>query len=99
VLSSISRLASAVWTSDRAKLVANLRRLIARYEETRDLQLMGGYVAGTDPLLDQAIKIVPRMYEAIAQATSSPPSLDAFQEFGALLAQEVANDEARSGGQ
>ena len=95
MLASISRLASAVWTPDRAKLVANLRRLIARYEETRDLRLMGGYLAGSDPLLDQAIKIVPRMYEAMAQSISSPPSLDAFHEFGVLLAQEVANDETR----
>src|SRR5579862_7682856 len=54
MLASISRLASAVWTPDRAKLVANLRRLIARYEETRDLRLMGGYLSGSDPLLDQA---------------------------------------------
>ena len=36
--------------------MGTLRSLIARFEETRELRLMGGYMAGADPLLDKAIK-------------------------------------------
>ena len=43
ILSSVSRLAHPVWTPEQRKLVANLRSLIARFEETRELRLMGGY--------------------------------------------------------
>ena len=72
VLSSVSRLAHPVWTPEQRKLVANLRSLIARYEETRELRLMGGYTAGADPILDKAIKSVPRIYEAMNQSIDAP---------------------------
>src|SRR5208282_27957 len=63
VLSSVSRMAHPGWRPEQRKVVANLRTLIARYEETRELRLMGGYTAGADPTLDKAIKSVPRIYE------------------------------------
>ncbi len=49
ILASVSRLAHPVWTPEQRKLVTNLRALIARYEETRELRLMGGYTPGADP--------------------------------------------------
>ena len=48
VLASVSRLAHPVWTPEQRKLVTNLRALVARYEETRELRLMGGYTPGAD---------------------------------------------------
>jgi len=97
VLSSVSRLANSAWTPERAKLVGNLRRLVARYEETRDLRLMGGYAPGADPILDQAVKITPLIYEAMSQLASAPPCLDAFHELAALLRTEAADEQARPG--
>ena len=47
-LSSISRLARKAWTPDQEKLVGRLKSLIHRYEETRDLRLIGGYRPGSD---------------------------------------------------
>jgi flagellum-specific ATP synthase len=85
ILSSISRLADYGWTPEQRKLVARLRSLVSRYEETRDLRLMGGYQAGSDAALDQAVSVVPRIYEAMTQVLSSGPSLDAFQELAAAL--------------
>ena len=85
ILSSVSRLAHPVWTPEQRKLVANLRALIARYEETRELRLMGGYTTGADPLLDKAIKSVPRIYEAMAQALDAPPCEDPFIDLAAAL--------------
>jgi flagellum-specific ATP synthase len=85
ILSSISRLAHFGWTQEQRKLVARLRSLLSRYEETRDLRLMGGYQPGSDAVLDQAISVVPRIYEAMTQVLSSGPSVDAFQELAAAL--------------
>jgi flagellum-specific ATP synthase len=85
ILSSISRLADYGWTAEQRKLVARLRSLVSRFEETRDLRLMGGYQAGADPVLDQAVSVVPRIYEAMTQVLSSGPSVDAFQELAAAL--------------
>jgi flagellum-specific ATP synthase len=85
ILGSVSRLAHAVWTPEQRKLVANLRSLIARYEETRELRLMGGYAPGTDPFLDKAIKSAPRVYEAMTQSVDAPRCEDPFIELAAAL--------------
>ncbi len=62
-LSSISRLARKAWTGDQEKLVSRLKSLIHKFEETRDLRLIGGYRAGSDADLDMAIKQVPIIYD------------------------------------
>lgn len=85
VLTSISRLAQTAWTLEQCNLVAKLRSLIARYEETRDLRLIGGYRQGADAELDQAVTLVPKIYEAIAQSPRSGPSKDPFRELTEFL--------------
>jgi flagellum-specific ATP synthase len=85
VLTSISRLAQMAWTPEQSNLAGRLRALIARYEDTRDLRLMGGYRQGSDTELDQAVMLVPRIYEAITQSASSSPSKDAFRELTEFL--------------
>ncbi len=84
-LTSISRLARGVWTPDQMGLVRRFCALIARFEDTRDLRIMGGYAPGHDADLDQAVAIVPRLYDALRQDPSSPKSEDAFRELAALL--------------
>jgi len=85
LLGSISRLAGEVWTGDQRELVRKLKSMMARFEETRDLRLMGGYRAGSDPALDQAVSLVPRIYEALRQEPGQPPSRDAFLELAQSL--------------
>ena len=85
ILSSISRLAPLAWTREQNAVAAKLRALIARYEDTRDLRLMGGYRQGADPDLDQAVALVPKIYDAIAQSPRSGPSKDAFRELTEFL--------------
>jgi flagellum-specific ATP synthase len=46
---------------------------------------MGGYQPGADPDLDQAVLLVPRIYEALMQSPTSPPSTDAFRELAEAL--------------
>jgi flagellum-specific ATP synthase len=85
VLASISRLAQCAWTDEQHSLVLKLRGLIARYEDTRDLRLMGGYREGADAELDQAVTLVPKIYAAMTQSLKSEPSRDAFRELAQIV--------------
>ena len=69
-----------------------LRAMIARFEDTRDLRLMGGYQAGQDAELDQAIVLVPKIYAAMAQGPRSPASEDGFRELADAM--QIRNDAA-----
>jgi flagellum-specific ATP synthase len=95
VLGSISRLANMAWSKEQAQLISRLKAMIARFEETRDLRLMGGYRAGSDAALDRAIEIVPRLYDAMRQAPSDPASLDVFQDIARALSPEPQRPQGR----
>jgi flagellum-specific ATP synthase len=85
ILTSISRLAHHTWKPEQQQLVLKLRSLVSRFEDTRDLRMLGGYQKGTDAELDQAIVLVPKLYEAISQTPDSPRSADAFREIADQL--------------
>jgi flagellum-specific ATP synthase len=85
VLASISRLADKVWSADERDAVRRLRTMIARFEDTRDLRLMGGYHAGADPDLDQAVAMVPRVYDGLRQGPRDAASRDAFAELAKAM--------------
>lgn len=91
-LSSISRLARKAWKGDEELLVNRIKALIHRYEETKDLRLIGGYRPGTDADLDMAVTQVPVIYENLRQTPSDPPSADSFGELAeAMKAAAMAN--------
>jgi len=90
-LASLSRLSPAAFTADEAELSRQLRRLIARYEDTRDLRLLGAHQPGTDPELDRAVALVPRIAEALVQRPGEPPSRDAFAELADVLSGRSAD--------
>ena len=53
--------AACVDARSRRKLVTKLRAMIARFEDTRDLRLMGGYQRGLDTELDKAVDLDPEV--------------------------------------
>lgn len=85
VLTSVSRLAHHAWTAEQAHLIVKLRALIARFEDTRDLRVLGGYQPGADAELDQAVQLVPKLYEAVKQGLDSPLGGPAFRELAEAL--------------
>jgi flagellum-specific ATP synthase len=99
VLASVSRLANKAWTPEQLNLVMKLRAMVARFEDTRDLRLMGGYRGGTDPALDRAIELVPRLYETMRQGPTDTPCADVFQEMARAFTPEPAGDAAAGNGQ
>ncbi|PTW60185.1 flagellum-specific ATP synthase [Breoghania corrubedonensis] len=94
VLASISRLAQHAWTADQRELVMRLKGLIARYEDTRDLRLMGGYQPGNDPQLDYACQIVPRIYEALRQGGRDKIASDPFDALARALSADASPAES-----
>jgi flagellum-specific ATP synthase len=54
---SISRAMNSITTTEQQQLSRRLKRLYSRYERSRDLINVGAYAAGSDPLLDEAIKL------------------------------------------
>ncbi|MCF3932483.1 FliI/YscN family ATPase [Acuticoccus sp. M5D2P5] len=92
-LASLSRLAQRAFRADEWELSRRLRGLVARFEDTRDLRLLGGHKTGADPELDRAVALVPEIYEALIQTPTDPASSDAFAELAAVLAQRHGNAE------
>ena len=68
VLGSVSRLAIRVWSPQQRAAVRSLKALIAKFEETRDIRLIGGYKANNDLELDKAVRLVPALYRYLSQA-------------------------------
>ena len=94
-LTSLSRLASLAWSKDEATLVRRLRALIARFEDTRELRTLGAYKPGADPELDQAMALVPALYEFMTQMPGDPPTGKVFDELAAALSKLKAQEMAR----
>ena len=66
-LSSISRLATKAWSDDERTLVTRLKSMIARYEDTRDIRLLGAYQAGVDAELSRGATGAADLRSATAQ--------------------------------
>jgi flagellum-specific ATP synthase len=92
-LASLSRLAPKLWSAEERALVGKLRAMIARFEETRDIRLLGAYQLGADPALDQAVRQAPVIFEALTQRPDEPHSTDALGD----LARHLRSREGRDG--
>ncbi len=53
---SISRVMTNITSPEHQKVARKLKQLVSRYQQSRDLISVGAYTAGTDPVLDEAIK-------------------------------------------
>ncbi|MHB1333572.1 MAG: flagellar protein export ATPase FliI [Sulfuriferula sp.] len=64
---SISRAMHTITTPEHQQLTRRLKQLYSRYERNRDLISVGAYAAGTDPILDEAITLHPRIESFLQQ--------------------------------
>jgi FliI/YscN family ATPase len=67
ILHSVSRLAARVSTPEQARAAAKLRETLASYQQSEDLIRLGAYVSGSDPNLDAAIRLRPKLMEFLRQ--------------------------------
>ncbi len=81
---SISRVMHDVIEPAHHAAAANYRRLWSTYESNRDLILMGAYAAGSDPVIDEAIRQRQAMLDFLHQAPDQVvPVADAIAELTA----------------
>lgn len=70
VLASVSRLAPVLQNSGQREIATAARRLLALYEENRDLIEVGAYRSGATPEVDRAIAARPALDAALTQASA-----------------------------
>lgn len=75
LLSSVSRLLSRVADVRQQKLALRVKSIISTYESSRDLVDMGAYQAGTNPVLDEAIALYPKLIDCLRQAPGQSSTL------------------------
>ena len=76
VLGSISRLMSAIATPEHKAAAGKMRAIMALYRENKDLIDVGMYQPGTNPKLDIAIEMMPKINAFLQQRTSDIVSMD-----------------------
>ena len=72
---SVSRVMPDITDPDHRAAAQRLQQLIAAYMDNRDLVMMGGYAAGQDPVLDEALRLWPRIQALLAQGQTEHASL------------------------
>lgn len=76
VESSISRTMTEITSKDHQNAVRQFRQWYSAYEQSRDLISVGAYQQGSDPRIDQAIQMQPRLREFLRQDMHEPVDLD-----------------------
>lgn len=67
VLRSVSRTMPDCNTAEETMLINRARQLIATYEDMADMVRLGAYRRGSDPAVDEAISLMPKLHEFLAQ--------------------------------
>ncbi|HEX2943680.1 MAG TPA: FliI/YscN family ATPase, partial [Rhodopila sp.] len=67
VLRSLSRLAATCLDEAQADLVARARAILALQAEMADMVRLGAYQAGTDPAVDEALRLAPAIEAVLRQ--------------------------------
>lgn len=84
---SVSRLANRLVSADQRMLVRKFRRLMATWEENRDLVSVGAYRAGTNPDLDEALQRRPALRAFMQQDVEQRVGYEeGFRELAEVLA-------------
>jgi flagellum-specific ATP synthase len=84
ILRSVSRAMPGCNTAAETAVVRRARTLLATYEEMADLIRLGAYRPGSDPAIDEAIRLKPALDAFLAQARDEAAPLPSV--YGALAA-------------
>ncbi len=76
ILHSISRIMPAVTTKEHQRAAAALREALATYEKARDLVNIGAYVAGSNPRIDSALRLLPGITSFLRQPPDEASAYD-----------------------
>lgn len=92
VLRSLSRTVPGCLSKEEAALVRRARAVLALQAEMADLVRLGAYRAGSDPAVDEAIRLTPRVEAVLRQDRDERTGLD--ETFALLRAAMETTDAA-----
>ncbi|MEK7842799.1 MAG: flagellum-specific ATP synthase FliI, partial [Pseudomonadota bacterium] len=93
--SSISRVMTSLISPEHFDLVRRFKYLYSRYQRSRDLISVGAYVTGSDPDLDQAIAMYPKLESFLRQGMSQQENYsDSLKKLAELF--DIANIEVKN---
>ncbi len=88
-LASVSRLASRVASPPHREAARRMREALATYQRSEDLINLGAYVSGSNPQLDAAIKLRPRLNDFLKQRPDEHTNAaETFARMEALVGKE-----------
>jgi flagellum-specific ATP synthase len=76
VLQSISRSMSDIVSPEVSQAAAEMREILASYQETEDLLTIGAYKPGQNPRIDRAVKKIDAVNAFLRQAVDDPTPLE-----------------------
>lgn len=86
VLRSISRSMPKALTDYQNKIIKRAKQIITRYEDMEELIRLGAYRKGSDPKVDEAIKIYPEIEDFLAQDKDDSTSIEeSFRQLAEIL--------------
>ncbi|MDR3535118.1 MAG: flagellar protein export ATPase FliI [Acetobacteraceae bacterium] len=87
VLRSLSRTVPGVNQPAENALAIKARAILATWQDMADLVRLGAYRSGGDPLVDEAVRLAPRIESFLSQPKDQPCSVDqTFAQLEAALA-------------
>ena len=87
VLRSLSRTTPGVNMPEGNALASKARALLATWQDMQDLVRLGAYKSGTDPAVDEAVRLAPRIEAFLSQSKDEACSVDrGFAELATALA-------------
>lgn len=83
---SISRVMPAVTSLEHQQLARGIKQLYSSFQQSKDLIAIGAYVRGSDPQLDKAIGMMPKINQFLQQAMhDTVPYDDSLQSLYQLM--------------
>ncbi|MFC0180018.1 flagellar protein export ATPase FliI [Thorsellia kenyensis] len=83
---SISRAMTDLIDDEHLRKTMKFKRLLSSFQRNRDLINVGAYAPGSDPILDEAIKLYPKMQEFLQQGINKQADLEySLNEFNELM--------------
>lgn len=86
ILQSISRLAPVIMPQEQFRASAMLRDLVSAHREALDLIQVGAYVAGSDPRVDTAVRLMPHIDRFLRQGIEEHAPVDETMQVLEMIA-------------
>jgi flagellum-specific ATP synthase len=91
VLGSISRVASSVASPEQIAATGVVRELLAAWRDAKDLVDIDAYVAGTNVVVDRALRLKPHIDAFCQQRVNEPSELESTRQALLSLVTEEAS--------